>query len=401
MTATSPVRVLGLLDGDIASQASDARVKYGQLFAALAAHCDLVGVRDVELRGLDRYWNAARTLRRPWHRWREAFRTNRWAFERRSRRAQKLVRAYRDRTDVVFQHGTIFSADLGAEAPPTIVYTDFTYPLVQREDPARDPFGDPRERERWNELEGGVARRAAFVLTRSEYTRRSVIADYGVAPERVAVVGGGVNFERLPEPQSLVPSPRVLFIGKDFERKGGDVLVAAFARVRRRVSDAELWLVTDDDVVASPGIRRIDPIYDRTVITMLYRVSSVFAMPSRCETWGDVFLEAMAHGLPCIGGTNDAMPEIIQHGETGYVVAPNDVAGLAGYLEQLLRDPALRSRMGARGRERVATMFTWDHVVRRMLPYLQRAWAPVVVERREPALGGADTCGNSLQRGGW
>jgi glycosyltransferase involved in cell wall biosynthesis len=86
-----------------------------------------------------------------------------------------------------------------------------------------------------------------------------------------------------------------------------------------------------------------------------------------------VFLEAMAYGLPCIGTTNDAMPEIIEHGRTGYVVAPDDVAELANYLERLLLDPALRQTMGAQGRERVLQTFTWEHVARRMVPYLQQA----------------------------
>jgi alpha-maltose-1-phosphate synthase len=162
-------------------------------------------------------------------------------------------------------------------------------------------------------------------------------------------------------------------VGRDFERKGGDLLVAAFRQVRERIPAAELWLVTARSDVAGPGIRWIAPIFDRAAIAALYRSAAVFAMPSRCETWGDVFLEAMAYGLPCVGTAGDAMPEIIQHGETGYLAAAGDVAGLAGALERLLGDPALRRRMGARGRERVAALFTWDHVVRRMLPFLERA----------------------------
>ena len=372
-TTESPVRVLGLLVGDVHAPVSDARIKYGQLFAALATQSALVDVCNVDVQGADRYQNALRTLRWPKWRWHEAFYKNIWGFHRRSRNAQRLAAAYRKRVDVILQHGTIFSSEHQPDGPPFVVYTDFTYRLAQREDPWRDPFTDPAESERWNALETQAARQAAFVLTRSEYVRRSMIDDYGIPPERVAAVGGGINFETLPEPQTLTDAPRILFIGINFERKGGEQLVAAFQQVRERVPDAELWLVTHQEEIAGPGIRRIAPTRDRAAITALYRSAGVFAMPSRCETWGDVFLEAMAYGLPCIGSTNDAMPEIIEHDVTGYVVPPDDVSGLAQHLERLLTDPALRRQMGARGRERVITTFTWDHVARRMIPYLQQA----------------------------
>lgn len=374
-----PVRVLGMLDGNIHDQSDSARIKYGQLFSALADRCELVDVCDVDLYGLDRLQGVARAFRWPKRRWREAYRKNPWTFERRSRLARAAAARNRQRADVIFQHGALFSSEGGASGLPVVLYADFTYRLAQREDPWRTPQMPPAESERWNSLEQQVFLSAAYVLTRSEYTRRSMIADYGVDPERVAAVGGGINFDRLPEAAPLPDVPRILFIGMNFERKGGEQLVAAFARARERVPEAELWMVTGKEDVAGPGIRRIPPTSDREEIKRLYRSASVFAMPSRCETWGDVFLEAMAYGLPCVGTTNDAMPEIIQHGQTGYCAAPDDVAGLADHLERLLRDAALRRGMGQQGRERVLTTYTWDHVVGRMLPYLARASAERLV----------------------
>lgn len=379
------MRVLALLTGDLASRRGDAGVKYGEMFAALGAQCDLVEVRDVELRGLDRYQGAARTLRWPLRSWREAFYKNPWAYQRRSRRAAELARRHAGQVDLIFQHGALFRADAGVGGPPVVLYADFTYRLAQREDRWRDPFADPAQGERWNALEAAALRGAAFVLTRSEHTRRSMIEDYAIAPERVAVVGGGLNFAQMPTLMPPADRPRVLFVGRDYERKGGDLLVAAFARVRERIPDAELWLVTAETGVAGPGIRRIAPVYDRAALAELYRGAAVFAMPSRCETWGDVFLEAMAHGLPCVGAAVDAMPEIIRHGETGYLAPPGDVGALAAYLERLLASPLLRQQLGARGRERVATMFTWEHVLRRMLPYFEQARAAASAPPRERA----------------
>lgn len=367
------VRVLGTLVGNIYAPNSGAQIKYGQLFEELARRTHLVDVVDAELYGIDRYQNAARAFRWPKHRWREAVHKNIWAFHRRSRIAQAAVARYAQQIDVVLQHGAIFWSGSASVDVPVVIYTDFTYRLAAQEDPWRNPFTNPREALRWDALERSAYQRAVLILTRSDYARQSLIRDYGVAPERTLTVGGGLNFTTLPAPQVLTPVPRVLFIGKEFERKGGAQLVAAFQQVQQRIPAAELWLVTARNDLNMAGVRCIAPTHDRTAIAALYQQSSVFAMPSRCETWGDVFLEAMAYGLPCIGTTNDAMPEIIQHGETGYVVDADDVLALAHYLECLLSDPALRGAMGARGRARVRTSFTWAHVADRIVQGLQQA----------------------------
>lgn len=364
-------RVLGLLVGDIGAPGSAAQVKYGQLFAEVGTRCDLLEVVDVDLRGPERLVNALLTLRPSRARWRAAFQKSFWAYRRRSRLARRAIA--RHTPEVVLQHGAIFHAHT-PHGPPVVIYTDFTYRLAQREDRWRNPFG-ALAGERWDRLERAAYHSAALLLTRSEFARRSLLDDYGLPPERVVTVGGGVNFAQLPGPPAPASPPRVLFIGKEFERKGGDLLLAAFALARERVPAAELWMLTDRDNLVAPGVRRIAPTYDRAAIAALYRQSGVFAMPSRSETWGDVFLEAMAHGLPCIGVRADAVPEIVAHGESGLLTPPGDVLALAEALTSLLADQALRQQMGVSGRARVAAAFTWGHVAERIVPLLAAARA--------------------------
>lgn len=361
-------RVLGLLVGGLHNRQSGASVKYGQLFAELAARCARLDVLDVDLRGPARYVSALTSLRASAAAWREAFRKSIWAYEQRSRRARHEVRRRAGEVDVVLQHGALFHAHTPG-GPPVVIYTDFTYRLAQREDAWRNPFASQAAGERWNSLEHEAYHGAALVLTRSEYARRSLLDDYALPPTRVIVVGGGVNFAQLPRPAQPT-ARRVLFIGRDFERKGGALLLAAFTRAREHVPEAELWMVTDHKGAPAPGVRWIQPTYDRAVIAALYHDADIFVLPSQCETWGDVFLEAMAYGLPCIGADADAMPEIIGHGETGLLVPPGDVGALAAALVTLLADEPLRRRLGAGGRQRVEAAFTWTHVAERMLPYL-------------------------------
>jgi glycosyltransferase involved in cell wall biosynthesis len=361
-------RVLGLLVGAVHDRRSGAWIKYGQLFDELAARCERLELLDVDLKGPARYWSALTSVRPSRAAWREAFRKSIWAYGQRSRRARREIARRAGQLDVVLQHGALLHAH-SPGGPPVVIYTDFTYRLARREDAWRNPFATRAAAERWDRLEHAAYHGAACILTRSEYARRSLLDDYGVPPGRVAVVGGGVNFPRLPEPAPLA-APRVLFIGRDFERKGGDLLLAAFLRARERIPAAELWMVTDRPDVAAPGVRRIAPTYDRAAIGALYRESSVFAMPSVCETWGDVFLEAMAHGLPCVAADADAMPEIVLHGETGFLAPPGDVEALAAALTTLLANPDLRRRLGAGGRRRVESTFTWGQVAERILGHL-------------------------------
>jgi starch synthase len=210
-----------------------------------------------------------------------------------------------------------------------------------------------------------VSTSAILVMTFSEWARKSMIDDYGCLPERVIAVGGGsgVALARRANWDSAV----ALFVGNDFERKGGHVLLAAWPRVRARVPRAELWIVGPRRKRATVrGVRwmgRVDPIE----LASMRERAAVFVLPSIFEPWGFVFNEAMAAGLACIGTRACAMPEIIRHEDTGLLVEPGDEDELADALIRLLRDPALAERMGRAALAEYAERGTWDHVAERIM----------------------------------
>lgn len=92
--------------------------------------------------------------------------------------------------------------------------------------------------------------------------------------------------------------------------------------------------------------------------SLWYQQASVYLQPSRRESHGIAVLEAMAHGLPCVVADSGGLPESVLDGETGYVCPLADPACFAGHIKTLLRDPVLRSTMGAAGRQRVETCFS-------------------------------------------
>jgi phosphatidylinositol alpha-1,6-mannosyltransferase len=91
-----------------------------------------------------------------------------------------------------------------------------------------------------------------------------------------------------------------------------------------------------------------------------YEACEIFALPSRGEGFGLVYLEAMAHGKPVIGGSHGGAPEVIEDGVTGYLVPHGDAAQLATSIETLLSDPGLAQKMGGRGRQRVEREFRFS-----------------------------------------
>lgn len=90
---------------------------------------------------------------------------------------------------------------------------------------------------------------------------------------------------------------------------------------------------------------------DDPVLTDLYARCDVFVLPTLGDTYGWALLEAMAAGLPVISTAVGAIPEIVSHGDSGFVVRPGDVVGLRQALQSLVNDPDLRTRMGCCAQE--------------------------------------------------
>ena len=222
------------------------------------------------------------------------------------------------------------------------------------------------------EYERRLYARLDLILPMSRWLADSFVRDNGVPARKVVPVGAGINLPRIREiPDKDYSAPRILFVGRGFERKGGPVLLRAFERVRREIPDAELTIIGSELRDTLPGVRCLGYISkgDPEGLERLldeYERATVFTMPSLYEPYGIVFAEAMAHRLPCIGTDNCAMPEIIRNGETGYVVPVGDHEVLAARLIELLRDPLACRQMGSNGYRKYRSEHTWDAVTGRM-----------------------------------
>jgi phosphatidylinositol alpha-1,6-mannosyltransferase len=158
--------------------------------------------------------------------------------------------------------------------------------------------------------------------------------------------------------------------------KGHDELIGAWPQVRAGVPDAQLVFVGHGDDV--PRLRaRAEQVEGRSIIftgfvspaalDAFYRRAALFALPSRGEGFGLVYLEAMAHRLPCLGSVHDAARDVIVDGQTGRLVDQNDGDALAAALVSLLNAPEQRLRMGEEGYRRLQEHFSFQSFAARFL----------------------------------
>ena len=352
----------------------------------LRAQGHSVRTADVDLYGPDRWLAAGLSFSRKRDRWGAKYRLSTHGFALRSRRANAVVRSQSSRPDAVLQTGATFETNLPASIP-YFLYCDSNIRMAEHG--ATTGHTDAScltesELARIRRREGRVYRNAAGIFTISERLRRSFIEDFGVESGRVRAVHAGPNFDaralasRVASPRRGDHPPTVLFVGRQFERKGGDLLLAGFKTVRERVPGARLVIIGPEHLeVQQEGVEFVgflekDRADHRARLLDAYANADVFCLPTRFEPFGIVYLEAMYFGLPCVGTNAWAVPEMIADGVSGYTVPVGDVDALSDRLVRLLNDGALARRMGEAGRTRAEDHFTWRAVVERMTDTMER-----------------------------
>lgn len=206
---------------------------------------------------------------------------------------------------------------------------------------------------------------------------RRFYLERGVQPENIIVAGPGVNAEDVLggdgarfRAQHGLAGPIVASLSTLMYDKGTVHVVEAVRRLWAAGMEVELVLA---GALLEPFVRYLDalPAADRQRIRVLGAVSEeekrdllaaadVFAMPSRTDSFGIVYLEAWLYGKPVIGAQTWGVRDVIRDGVDGLLVPFGDVAALTDALSGLLADPARRAAMGAAGRAKVYAEHTWD-----------------------------------------
>ena len=339
--------------------------------------------RSVDVTDLGVRYSAVQTLLKYTHftrpgRWRMT--TYQWS-PLWDRIVQKKLRSSlrKVQVDAVIEIGDLARLDV-----PYYLYQDLNFEVLERfYDPAENrvpyfPGIDLDTIKRRRDREQKIYESAAGVFAMSEWFANALVEWSDVSPDKVTVVYAGLNaIEASPEKKGWTEgrttrdeAAKLLFVGSDFFRKGGDIVLKALALLRREclpnvqltVAGPDRWPLAADipeGVVFAGRCTTAD-------ITKLYHEHDLFVMPSRFEAFGIVFIEALAHGVPVIGRSTFAMPEIIRPGKNGALVHTDDPAELASAIMAVLDDPAVR-RYTAQTMQDVRARFSWSAVAEHML----------------------------------
>jgi phosphatidyl-myo-inositol dimannoside synthase len=240
----------------------------------------------------------------------------------------------------------------------------------------------------WEPLRGirrSALRRSTLIITPTENTANYVATQQDFPRERVRVLPWALDpdFEALGAATATAmmanlpanyPEGRVILsVGRwmaDERYKGMDTLISTLPRLLHEWTDLQLVLVGEgndqdwlEQIASGCGVRKRVHFYSGLAYSELaacYSACEIFALPSKGEGFGLVYLEAMARGKPVIAGAHGGAPEVIDDGKTGYLVHHGEIEQLATSIETLLKDPALAREMGKRGLERINREFKFN-----------------------------------------
>ena len=218
---------------------------------------------------------------------------------------------------------------------------------------------------------------ARHLVTWSEWAKQGLVNEYEVPAEKVTVLPPGVDFQAWDGKTPRRPSTtvKILFVGGDLERKGGLLLLQAYRYLKQNLEvdlagqpvdvkrnekglKLELHLVTRTPLAPEAGVFVYDNLKPNSdQLKELFFTSDIFCLPTRGDCLPMVLSEAGAAGLPCVSTSIAAIPEIVQEGETGFLVPPDDLQALIDALQKLVLDPQLRLRQGQAARQVVRQRF--------------------------------------------
>jgi len=221
---------------------------------------------------------------------------------------------------------------------------------------AKAPSDSARGRVR-DAIERACLARVTLATPWSAWAAGSMRDDYGIPTRRIEVIPPGIDLGRWPLHHRSNGGPvRLLFVGGDFERKGGDLLLKVWQE--RLQGCCELHMVTRTTLPEQPGLF-VYPGFSPNDpgLRELYARCDLFVLPTRADCFSLAGLEAMASGLPVIISAVGGIPEIVADGLSGALIAPDDGTALVTRIEALLDDPERRAAMGLAGRRIVETRF--------------------------------------------
>ncbi|MEI7780453.1 MAG: glycosyltransferase family 4 protein [Planctomycetota bacterium] len=264
---------------------------------------------------------------------------------------------------------------------PTVIWPDATFAGIANYYPEATRLAAETLRN-GNRMEEKALRNCSIAVYSSGWAAQTAISGYGVDSSKVAVVPYGANLERVPTgpevASAILSKPRqplrLLFVGGDWWRKGGDIAVAATEVLVRRGLDVRLDIVGSLPSKALPscatlhGFLRKDRAEDRRQMARLFAQSHLLILPTRADCVPVVIAEACAFGVPSIASNVGGISSAIQAGRTGHLMPPSSSpSDWADVVEKIVVNPSQLDHMGREARLLFESDLNWPTAVRKVV----------------------------------
>lgn len=220
-------------------------------------------------------------------------------------------------------------------------------------------------RNRWQK---NIYQNSAGIFTMSQWLAESLVHFSGIDKNKVHHVGGGINIDSSKITNFSKSNNKILFVGRDFQRKAGYQVYEAFKiLIEKYDENAELYIVGPSENPLNDAIKNVKFIGDisREELVNYYNMCDIFCMPSYFEAYGLVFIEALAFGLPVFGRNKFAMKEFIEEGYNGYLIEDDDYDEWALKLFDLLNNQRIKENVKSQQQKYIHD-YSWDTVATRI-----------------------------------
>lgn len=201
------------------------------------------------------------------------------------------------------------------------------------------------------------------IFTMGIWLKKWLIAHYSIPDEKVIAVGAGFNLDSSLIDYTRKAGNKILFVGKDFKRKNGPLVIEAFKLAKKYRPDIELFIVGGQEGSYEDGLEGIhfEGLLDFKKEASFFNLCDIFCMPSLFEAYGIVFPEALTFGLPVIGNNSFEMPYFIQDEKNGYLLKHNDSNELSKLMLNSLANKVMQENV-KKDKEKYINKYSWETI---------------------------------------
>ena len=215
------------------------------------------------------------------------------------------------------------------------------------------------------------------IFVNSNWTKQSIVDDYEVPTEKIHTIGAGASVSLDVDMEDKRPNHNILFVGRDWERKGGPLLLEVFKRVKKHIPSAKLTIIGCSPVISESNVEVLGCLdknnpNQKCIMDEAYLNATILCVPSLFDPFGMCWLEAQYCGVIPITFTGEGRSEAIKDGVTGILVKERSSEALSEIILDLFDNPGRIRKMSMTAYTFAKNNFSWDHVADKIINVIKK-----------------------------